>query len=87
MVPFAGFDVLSLDRSASFQPNLIKYGERNVEIIVIVPIIGNIKGLTTPISIPPFATIKDISQPREDERMTPVSNAVFLLKPWYLEEI
>jgi hypothetical protein len=66
---------------------LIKYGERKVEIIVIVPTIGKIKGLTTPISIPPFATIKDISPPLEEERLTPVSNAVVLLKPWYLESV
>src|SRR5215218_535701 len=36
-------------------------------------------------SIPPFATIKDISPPLDEERPTPVWNAIYLLKPWYLE--
>ena len=70
--------------NAAFHPSFIRYGERNVDIIVIVPIMGRIKWLATPISIPPFATIKDISPPREDERLVPVWNAIFLLKPWDL---
>ncbi|CAN5590948.1 hypothetical protein BH23THE1_BH23THE1_34620 [soil metagenome] len=48
---------------------------------VIVPIIGNIKELTTPISIPPFATISGISPPLDDERLIPVCMAVSLLNP------
>ena len=43
-----------------------------MEIMVIVPTIGKIKELATPISIPPFATISDISPPLDEERLIPV---------------
>ena len=60
------FDSLTL--SYTVKPSLIRYRERSVDIIVIVPTIGKIKGLTTPISIPHFATISDISPPLDVER-------------------
>ena len=75
----------SLNLSDTVKPSLIMYDERNMDIMVIVPTIGKIKELVTPISIPPFATISDISPPLDEERLIPARNAVFLLNPWDLE--
>ena len=61
----------SLKSSDTVKPSLIMYGERNMDIMVIVPTIGKIKELVTPISIPPFATISDISPPLDEERLIP----------------
>ena len=52
--------------SVNFHPYLIKYGDMNVVIIVIVPTSGSITGLAAPTSIPPFATTSAISPPEED---------------------
>ena len=69
------FDSLTL--SYTVKPSLIRYRERNVDIIVIVPTIGKIKRLTTPISIPPFATISDISPPLDVERCNFFGSIIF----------
>ena len=69
------FDSLTL--SDTVKPSLIRYRERSVDIIVIVPTIGKIKGLTTPISIPHFATISDISPPLDVERCNFFGSIIF----------
>jgi hypothetical protein len=68
--------------SATFQPNLITYGDINVVIIVIAPTIGSKKEPVTPTSIPPFATTSASSPPEEDKPNAALSD-VSLLKPWY----
>ena len=57
----------------------------NVVMIVIVPIIGNMKELAAPTSIPPFATTNAISPPDEDNP-TAVRLEDNLLTPCILEE-
>ena len=68
--------------SATFQPNLIIYGDIKVVIIVIAPTIGSKKEPVTPTSLPPFATTSASSPPDED-KPNPVLSDVSLLKPWY----
>ncbi len=58
----------------------------NVVIIVIVPTIGRMKELVTPISVPPLATT-NANSPPEEANPKPVLSAVNVLNPCVLADI